>query len=100
MPPTCGPASAHDNGWPLRPSEAVALKLGHLIAASTVWQILHAAGIDPAPRRSGPTWKQFVHEDAALLRRFDLLIVIEHGTPPRSPPIPTARGRRKRHVTS
>jgi hypothetical protein len=25
------------------------------IAASTVWQILHAAGIDSAPRRSGPT---------------------------------------------
>jgi putative transposase len=28
------------------------VKLGHPIAASTVWQILHAAGIDPAPRRS------------------------------------------------
>ena len=26
-------------------------KLGHPIAASTVWQILHDAGIDPAPRR-------------------------------------------------
>jgi putative transposase len=31
-------------------------KLGHQIAASTVWQILHDAGIDPAPRRTGPTW--------------------------------------------
>jgi len=30
------------------------VKLGHPIAASTVWQILHDAGIDPAPRRSGP----------------------------------------------
>jgi putative transposase len=29
------------------------VKLGHPIAASTVWQILHAAGIDPAPRRTG-----------------------------------------------
>ena len=27
---------------------------GHPIAASTVWQILHDAGIDPAPRRTGP----------------------------------------------
>jgi len=57
-------------------------RLGHRIAASTVWQILHAAGIDPAPRRSGPTWKQFliaqargiiavdfVHVDTVLLRR-------------------------------
>jgi hypothetical protein len=69
------------------------VKLGHLIAASTVWQILHAAGIDPAPRRIGPTWKQFltaqargiltvdfVHVDTVLLRRIYALIVIEHGT--------------------
>jgi putative transposase len=28
---------------------------GHPIAASTVGQMLHDAGIDPAPRRSGPT---------------------------------------------
>jgi putative transposase len=69
------------------------VKLGHPIAASTVWQILHAAGIHPAPRRSGPTWKQFltaqargilaadfVHVDTVLLRRLYALIVIEHGT--------------------
>jgi len=69
------------------------VKLGHLIAASTVWQILHAAGIDPAPRRTGPTWKQFltlqargilavdfVHVDTVVLRRIYALIIIEHGT--------------------
>ena len=31
------------------------------VAPSTVWEILRAAGIDPAPRRSGPTWRQFQH---------------------------------------
>jgi hypothetical protein len=69
------------------------VRLGHPIAASTVWQILHDAGIDPAPRRAGPTWKQFltaqargiiavdfVHVDTVLLRRLYALIVIEHGT--------------------
>ena len=69
------------------------VKLGHPIAASTVWQILHDAGIGPAPRRTGPTWKQFltaqargilaadfVHVDTVLLRRLYALIVIEHGT--------------------
>jgi putative transposase len=69
------------------------VRLGHRIAASTVWQILHAAGIDPAPRRSSPTWKQFltaqargiiavdfVHVDTVLLRGVYALIVIEHGT--------------------
>ena len=58
-----------------------------------MWQILHDAGMDPAPRRSGPTWKQFltaqargilaadfVHVDTVLLRRIYALIVIEHGT--------------------
>jgi putative transposase len=62
-------------------------------AASTVWQILHDAGIDPAPRRAGPTWRQFLtaqargilavdfaHVDTVLLRRIYALIVIEHGT--------------------
>jgi putative transposase len=37
------------------------VRLGHPIAASTVWQILHDAGIEPAPRRTGPTWKQFLN---------------------------------------
>jgi hypothetical protein len=68
------------------------VRLGHPIAASTVWQILHDAGIGPAPRRTGPTWKQFltaqargilaagfVHVDTVLQRRVYALIVIEHG---------------------
>ena len=40
------------------------VKLGHPIAAATVWQILHDAGIDPAPRRKEPTWKQFMTAQA------------------------------------
>jgi len=36
------------------------VRLGHPIAASTVWQILHDAAIGPAPRRTGPTWKKFL----------------------------------------
>jgi len=79
--------------WGHRRVQGELVKLGHPIAASTVWQILHAAGIDPAPRRSGPAWKQFlatqargilavdfVHVDTVLLRRLYVLIVIEHGT--------------------
>src|ERR1035438_1129412 len=40
-------------------------KLGVTAAPSTVREILHAAGIDPAPRRSGPTWRQFLAAWAA-----------------------------------
>ena len=85
---------ATDNpGWGHRRVQGELVKPGHPIAASTVWQILHAAGIDPAPRRTGRTWKRFltvqargvlaanfVHVDTVLLRRLYALIVIEHGT--------------------
>jgi putative transposase len=78
--------------WGHRRVQGELVRLGHPIVASTVWQILHDAGIDPAPRRSGPTWEQFltaqargilavdfVHIDTVLLRRIYALIVIEHG---------------------
>ena len=42
--------------WGHRRVQGELVRLGHRIAASTVWQILHDAGIDPAPRRTGPTW--------------------------------------------
>ena len=40
---------------------------GHPIAASTVWQILHDAGIGPAPRSAGPTWKHAYDLETAPL---------------------------------
>jgi putative transposase len=79
--------------WGYRRVHGELAKLGVTVAPSTVWQILHAAGIDPAPRRSGPTWRQFLHAQAAgivavdflhvdtvLLRRLYVLVFIEHGS--------------------
>jgi putative transposase len=78
--------------WGHRRVQGELVRPGHQIAASTVWQILHDARIDPASRRPGPTWKQFlaaqargmlavdfVPVDTVLLRRVYALIVIEHG---------------------
>jgi putative transposase len=41
--------------------------LGDQIGASTVWKLLNAAGIDPAPRRPGPTWAQFLRGQAQAI---------------------------------
>jgi hypothetical protein len=38
--------------------------LGITVAAATVWQILKSAGIDPAPRRDGPGWPEFLQSQA------------------------------------
>jgi putative transposase len=85
---------ARDNpAWGHRRIQGELARLGHAIAASTVWKILRAAGIDPASRRAGTTWREFLAAQAhaiiacdflvvetALLKRLYVLVFIEHGT--------------------
>ena len=47
------------------------LVLGVKVAASTVWEILHDAGIDPAPERSSTTWADFLRSQAEALLACD-----------------------------
>ena len=68
--------------------------LGVKVAASTVWEILKASGVDPAPlRQTGPTWPQFLRSQADAILACDffsvdlpggtqayVLAVIEHAT--------------------
>jgi hypothetical protein len=49
------------------------VKLGHPIAASTVRQLLHAAGTGPAPRRTGPAGKQFPTAQARSILAADFV---------------------------
>jgi hypothetical protein len=43
-------------------------------AASTVWEILKNAGINPAPRRSGLAWPQFLRSQAEAILACDFLM--------------------------
>ncbi len=61
--------------WGHRRIQGELARLGHAIAASTVWEILHAAGIDPAPRRTGPTWREFLAAQAHAIIACDFLVV-------------------------
>ena len=66
------------------------LKLGMRVSPSTVRRLLLGAGLTPAPRRSGPSWRDFLRQQAASmiacdfftvetisLRRFYVLFFIE-----------------------
>ncbi|WP_369362587.1 integrase core domain-containing protein [Streptomyces sp. CG4] len=80
-------------GWGYRRVHGELLVLGIEVAASTVWEILKEAGIDPAPERSSSTWGDFLRsQDDALLAcdffetvtltgvRLYVFAVIEHGS--------------------
>lgn len=80
-----------DPTWGYRRIGGELTGLGHKIAPSTIWEILKAAGVEPAPRRAADGWKQFLsapaktiaavdvfHVDAVFLRRPYVLFVIEH----------------------
>src|ERR1022692_2837758 len=58
-------------GWGYRRVHGELLVLGVKVAASTVWEILHDAGIDPAPERSSTTWADFLRSQAGALLAWD-----------------------------
>lgn len=45
--------------------------MGVVIAASSLWEILKRHGIEPSPRRSGPTWAEFLVAQAKGLMACD-----------------------------
>ncbi|WP_223840306.1 integrase core domain-containing protein [Saccharopolyspora pogona] len=79
--------------WGYRRLHGELLVLGVKVAPSTVWEILQAAGIDPAPERNSSTWANFLRSQADALPACDffetvtlsgarmyVLAVIEHAT--------------------
>ncbi|MBR7832210.1 integrase core domain-containing protein [Actinospica durhamensis] len=67
---------ARDNEhWGYRRITGEPAGLGITVAASTVWEILKKHGIDPAPRRDGPTWAQFLRSQAEAIIACDFFTV-------------------------
>jgi len=79
--------------WGCRRIQGELAGLGYRIAQSTIWAILTKAGVGPAPRRSGPTWTEFLttqvngimacdflHMDTIGLTRIYVLFMMEIGT--------------------
>jgi hypothetical protein len=60
-------------GWDYRRVHGELLTLGVPVAASTVWEILREAGIDPAPNRSATTWADFLRSQANALLAADFI---------------------------
>jgi putative transposase len=85
--------AAENPTWGYRRIHGELARLGYTVAPSTVWLLLNRAGIDPAPRRAGLTWRQFLsaqaqgilacdffHVDTVLLQRLYVLVVLELAT--------------------
>ncbi|MHB1790757.1 MAG: integrase core domain-containing protein, partial [Acidimicrobiales bacterium] len=79
--------------WGYRRIHGELATMGIVIAPSSVWAILKRHGVDPSPRRSGPTWVEFLsaqakgmmacdffHVDTVFLRRLYVLVFIHHDT--------------------
>ncbi len=79
--------------WGYRRIHGELAVMGIMIAPSSVWAILKRHGIEPSPRRSGPTWAEFLRAqakgliacdffsvDTVLLRRLYVLFFIDHDT--------------------
>ncbi|HEV7579604.1 MAG TPA: integrase core domain-containing protein [Mycobacterium sp.] len=82
-----------NSGWGYRRIHGELLVLGIKVAASTVWEILNDAGIDPAPQRTSTSWADFLRSQAQAILAADffetvtltgtrlyVLAVIEHAT--------------------
>jgi transposase InsO family protein len=82
-----------NTGWGYRRIHGELLVLGVKVAASTVWEILKDAGVDPAPERTSTTWATFLRIQAQAViaadffetvtltgARLYVLAVIEHAT--------------------
>jgi putative transposase len=82
-----------NQSWGYRRIHGELAGLGITVAPSAVWRVLKSTGVNPAPRRDGPGWAEFLRSQAQGILAPDffpadllngakvyVLAVIEHGT--------------------
>jgi putative transposase len=80
-------------GWGHRRISGELAKLGVTVSPTSIRRLLARARLGPAPRREGPSWREFLHAQAAsivacdfftietlFLRRYYVLFFIEHAS--------------------
>ena len=61
--------------WGYRRIQGELIKLGVHLAASTIARIMKDRGLEPAPRRTGPTWRAFLQNQARSIVATDFFTV-------------------------
>ncbi len=69
------PLDTENPTWGYRRISGEMLRLGHRIAASTVWSIPRTAGREPPPNRTGPSWLAFIASQATAMIATDFFTV-------------------------
>jgi putative transposase len=61
--------------WGYRRIQGELAMMGIVLAPSSVWEMLRRHSIEPTPRRSGPTWTEFLRAQATTLLACDFFTV-------------------------
>jgi transposase InsO family protein len=68
--------AAENPTWGYRRIHGELALLGVAVAASTVWEILNTAGIEPSPQRASVTWAAFLRSQAEAILAMDFIETI------------------------
>jgi hypothetical protein len=65
--------AAENSSWGYRRIHGELALLGVTVAPSTVWEILKAAGVDPAPHRPTVAWGELLRSQAEVVLAMDFI---------------------------